>query len=195
MTVTVTLKEVKRPVLPELDDEFVKGLDYDDADELREDVRDQVRREAEHAATEQTNQAMIDAVIAAAPFDLPEDVVAEATKSHIENTKARLRMEGVGGEEFEQQVAEARAATRDKIEREFRMTFLMAAIGKAEKIFVTEREVDDRIAQIAPAYHRTPEAMHAHLEQRDQIGEIRTRMRDEKVVEFLRGKVKIEGEA
>ena len=57
----------------------------------------------------------------------------------------------------------------------------------------TEREVDERIAQMAAAYHRTPEEMEQYLEQRGLASQIRSGMREEKVVELLRKKVKIEG--
>ena len=43
-------------------------------------------------------------------------------------------------------------------------------------------------------YHRTPEEMELYLEQRGLASQIRSGMREEKVVELLRKKVNIEGE-
>ena len=192
VTAKVTVQEVKRYVLPEIDEAFVKELDYDTVEEFEEDVRAQVARQAEHEAEEATDKRIVDALIAAAPFDLPDDVVKEETNRRIERIQAMMRMQGSTDEEVEQKVAEAKSSEREEVERDFRAGFLMETIASNEKIFVTESEMDDRIAAMAGAYHRTVEEMQQYLEQRDMTGNIRGRMREEKVIALLRTKVKIE---
>ena len=68
-----------------------------------------------------------------------------------------LRMRGVDEDELEEKLGEAMTAERAEVERDFRSGFLLDAIAKAEKIFVTEREINDRVAQMAAGYNRTPE--------------------------------------
>jgi trigger factor len=87
------------------------------------------------------------------------------------------------------------AAEQAEVERDFRAGFLLDAIAKKEKVFVTEREIEERIAQMAASYRRTPEEMKEYVEQRDMLSSIRTGMKEEKVVELLRKKVKIEDPA
>ena len=191
VTITATVQEVKRHRMPDVDAAFAEELDYDSVEELEEEVRAQVEREAEAEAREATDKKMVDALIEAAPFELPEDVVKEETTRRIARTQAMLRMKGASDEEVEKEVAEANSAERAEVEREFRSGFLLDAIGKKEKVFVTETEVDERVAQMAAAYHRTKEEMEQYLEQRDMMGSIRNNMREEKVMEILRKKVKI----
>jgi trigger factor len=192
MAVQVEVLEVKRHVLPELDDEFAERLDYDDLEELTEEVREDAERQAERDAEEETDRRTVDALIAAAPFDIPEDVVKEETARRVERVRAMQRMKGASEEEIEEKVAEAKASEREVVERDFRATFLLDAIAKKEKIFVTENEVKERVAQMAAAYHRSVEEMEEYLEQRDMLGGIRSQMREEKVHEILRKRVKLE---
>jgi len=189
----VTLQEIKRYVLPELDEEFVKGLDYDSVEEFREEMEERVEREAEREAAGATDQRIRDALIEAAPFELPEDIIKEEISRRIDRIQAQLRMQGAHEDEVEKRLAEARNSTGEEVERDFRTAFLMDAIAKAEKIFVTESEVDERISQMASLYGRTEDEMLQYLEQRDMVGSIRSGMREEKVMEMLRQKVKIEG--
>jgi trigger factor len=191
----VKVQDVKRHVLPELDEEFAKSLDFDSVEEFREEVEEQIERQAEGEAREATDRKIVDALIEAAPFELPEDVVKQEITQRIDRKQALLRMRGADEEEVEKELAEASAAERTEVEREFRSGFLLDAIAKKEKVFVTENEVNDRIAQMAASYHRTPEEMEEYLEQRNLLGSVRGSMREEKVMELLRKKVKIEGEA
>ncbi len=195
MVLDFTVRSVKRYVLPEVNDQFAEELDYDSLEELREEITGQVKRQAEQAARESTDKKIVDALLEAAPIDLPEDVVKEAIQHRVERTRAMLRMRGVNEEELEEKLGEAMTAERAEVEREFRSSFLLDAIAKREKIFVTEREVKERVAQMAAGYNRTPEEMQDYLEQREMLSSIRGSMKEEKVVQLLRTKVKIEEEA
>ncbi len=191
----VKIHEVKGYVLPELDEEFVRGLDYDSVEEMREDVRDHLTAEAARRAREETDRRIVDALIAQAPFDLPEEVVKEAVRHRIEKIQAMERMRGASEEELREKIAEASNAAREEVERDFRATFLLDAIAKKEKILVTEDEVEERIAAMAGGYGRTKEDMEQYLAQHGLLSGLRTGMREEKVMELLRKKVKIEGDA
>lgn len=189
----IKVNAVKRHVLPELNDKFAEEMDFDSLEELRTEIRSQVRHQAEHEATDATDRRLVDALIAAAPFDLPEEVVKEETTRRVARVMSTLRMRGARDEEVEEKVAEAMSAERTVVERDFRSGFLLDAIAKKEKVFVTESEVDERVAQMAAVYNRTPQEMREHLEQRDMLSSVRTNMREEKVIAILRNKVKIEG--
>ena len=192
-SIAVKLQDIKRYVLPEVDQAFVESLDYDSIEEFREEMTERVQHEAEHEAEAATDEKIRDAVIVAAPFELPEDIIKEETSRRIERLQAQLRMQGAGEDEMEQKVAEASNSAGDEVERDYRTAFLMDAIAKAEKIFVTESEVEERVSQMASAYGRTIEEMEQYIEQRDMSGSIRAGMREEKVMEMLKKKVKIQG--
>jgi trigger factor len=195
MSVKITVRGVKRYVLPEVNQAFAEELDYDSVEELREEVTEQVQRQADQGAKEATDKKLVDALLEASPIELPEDVVKEETSHRVERTKALLRMRGADEDEVDEKLGEAMAAEQAEVERDFRAGFLLDAIAKKEKVFVTEREIEERIAQMAASYRRTPEEMKEYVEQRDMLSSIRTGMKEEKVVELLRKKVKIEDPA
>ena len=192
MTVAFTVREVKRYELPELDDAFAARLDYDTLDELKTDVRKRVEREADAEAGKETDRRIVDALIAATPFEIPEDVVHEETDSRVKHLKAQLRMAGASEDEIERREAEAVSAERSEAERDLRAMFVLDAVARKEKILVTESEVRERISQMAQAYHRTVEEMEEYIEKRDMLSSIRASMREQKVMDLLKKTVKIE---
>src|SRR5687767_13445448 len=72
----VTLKEIKKRVVPELDDEFAKDLgEFDSLDALRKHVRHDLEHEAQHASERQLRQDVMKQLASRVPFAVPESLV------------------------------------------------------------------------------------------------------------------------
>jgi len=75
-TFEVTVKEVKRKRLPELDDEFASdSAGYDTLEELREEIAGRLRSADERAIEREFEAAVIDAAVAEAQIEVPERLV------------------------------------------------------------------------------------------------------------------------
>ena len=61
-TISVKLQDIKRYVLPEVDQEFVESLDYDSVEEFREEIQERVEQEAAREAEAKTDEKIRDAV-------------------------------------------------------------------------------------------------------------------------------------
>src|SRR5919197_4763371 len=72
----VTVKEVKRKALPELDDDFASdAAGFDTLDELREDIASKLREADEQRAEADFREAVLDAVVDNATVEVPEALV------------------------------------------------------------------------------------------------------------------------
>jgi trigger factor len=72
----VSLKEIKKPVLPEVDDEFAKDLGFDDLAALKSHVEDQIKKSKEASAKKMQKAEVVSKILADHPFDTPESMVA-----------------------------------------------------------------------------------------------------------------------
>jgi trigger factor len=64
--------------------------------------------------------------------------------------------------------------------------FVLQHIAEKEKIFVTEDEVDARIAAMASRrQNMSPEELRTLYEQSDVMNELRVEMREEKTIQFI----------
>ena len=83
--VRVTVRDVKRKVLPLLDDAFAREVgDFDSLDSLRQSVREDLVRLSEREADAEVRQKLIDEVLAANPFDVPPSWVAQLVRAYAE---------------------------------------------------------------------------------------------------------------
>lgn len=183
--VRLTLKEIRRPELPELDEAFAQSLDFDSVDELKESVRRHLAQEKERSVNLALERQMFDQLIAAAPFDLPEGVLKAQARNIMLRQQYRLRMRGMPEEEMEKHLEELRDASEEAAERNLKIFFILNKIADKEKLFVTENEVENHIAAMANAYQTTVQAMRRRIEQEGSLNELRAGMREDKVISLL----------
>src|SRR5579872_6035846 len=72
---TVTVKGLKRRVLPELDDEFAKDLGVDSLEALTTRVREDLEHEAKHAAEREDRSELMKQLATRLPFDVPLSMI------------------------------------------------------------------------------------------------------------------------
>jgi trigger factor len=190
---SLTVREVKRFHLPPLDAELAKAMDFESLDELRAEVRKAVQREKAAEAEKRLDDAILDAILAKAPIQLPADIVKNEIGQVLARYQADLHMQGASQEAIDEKLASVQADAAEHVGREFRAAFLVEEVAKRKGIFVTEGEVDEQVTLMAGRYGRSPDDMRKYLEQRDLVSSLRGRLRERKVLEALRKDVKIEG--
>ncbi|HEV3001251.1 MAG TPA: trigger factor [Solirubrobacteraceae bacterium] len=142
----VTVKEVKRKRLPELDDDFaVEAAGFDSLQELRDDVRKRLEEAEERQIDAEFRQAALDAAVAEAKVDVPEQLVADRAREVFEQTMHSLGHQGISKEAYlriagkgeDELVAEAQPDAEQALRREAVLTAIVAAEG----IEVSDEEV------------------------------------------------------
>ena len=86
----VTVKEVKKRRVPELNDEFAKSVgDVDTLSGLRDKLRDQLRQRKTREQDAALKRALVEKLIQRHPIDVPEAMV-EVGPSHTKTAPASL---------------------------------------------------------------------------------------------------------
>ena len=184
--------EIRRPVAPPLDEAFAKTMDFDTLDELKKAVARTLAQRKEREAAQALEQQAFDLLLAKAPFDLPQGVLKAQARSIMLRQQYRLRQRGVPPEEIEKHVDDLRNVSEEAAARNLKIFFVLDRIAEKEKIFVTEEEVEGRIAAMAGGYNLSPQRMRAQIEQEGSLSDLRSGLRENKVVDFLLKNAKIE---
>jgi len=184
----------RRPVAPELNEEFAKAMDFDSLEDLKKAVSHSITQSKERDAALALEQQAFDQLLTAAPFELPQGVLKAQARNIMLRQQYRLRQRGVPAEEIEKHMDDLRNASEESAARNLKIYFILDRIAEKEKIFVTEDEVEARIAAMAGGYNLTPQRMRAQIEQEGSLSELRAGLRENKVVDFLLKSAKI-GEA
>jgi trigger factor len=173
--VRVTVRDVKRRVLPPLDDAFAREVgDFDSKDALvntvREDLTESVRRDADA----EVRRRLLDDIAGANPFELPPSWVQRLIDAYAEAYQIPEGDRAKFATEF-----------RPVAESQVRRELIIETIAEREGLAATEAEVDDRIAEMA-AKRKAPVAeVYAALQKADRLREIERGVTEEKVFKWL----------
>ena len=173
--VRVTLQEVKRKTSPALDDAFAREVgDFDSIDALTAAVRTDLEEHARRDADAQVRQQIIDEITQANPFDVPPSWVNRMLGAYMEAYKIPEEQRQAFGNEF--------AAVA---ERQVRRDMIIDAIAEQQQLAATEKDVDDRVAQVAEQRGSDPGQIYTSLQKAGRLPEIERSITEEKVFDWL----------
>jgi len=193
--IKATLKGVKRKKLPAVDVELAKQFGWDTMDEFTEDVRKKIAREKEARVRAAMGEQIVEELLRSNEFPMPEGLIAAGTEEALRRVHLEMAMQGKPEEEIHKVLDEEKTKSRDQMGKALRSHFILENLAQKEKIFVTEDQVEERIGQMAAQAGRWPHEMKAYLEEQGLLSQLRRRMREELVREFLLSKAVIEEES
>jgi trigger factor len=186
----VTVNEVKRKELPELDDEFASdAAGFDTLDELREDIRTKLREADENRVEAEFREAVLDAVVSDATVEVPEALVEARAREMWERMIHTLSHQGITRENYlriagkteEEILGEASPDAEQAIRREA----VIAAVIDAEDIQPSDGDVLDALQASAARESTTPEKLRERLEKAGRLDEVKEDLAQRAAVDFL----------
>ena len=182
----IEVKNLQRPVLPDLDDEFARSIGkFDDLAALRAQVDADLRAQADAEARNEVRQDLLRQLANRVTVEVPEALIGRELDRRVEQVARRLLEEQVDPRQAridwdafrEQQRASATDAVRG--------TLVLDEIAGREAIEVTGADVDQEVERQAALSGRTPQAVRALLEKDGGIGRLRAGLRREKAIALL----------
>ena len=190
---TVTLKAVKKKVVPAADDEFAKDLgDYDTLEQLRGKVRDQLGRAEERRVDRDTRAALVEALVARAGFEVPDALVEHHMTTRTETVVRGLAWQGIDPRRAGVDWREYRESTREDSVRAARAQILLDEIARREGIDSLDVEVEAEVARLAERAGKSKEALRLQLQKDGDLSVLRARLREEKTLDLLKASASIE---
>ena len=191
---TVTIKGLKRRVVPELDDEFAKDLgEFETLDALRTRVREDLEHEARHAADREVRSELMKQLAARLPFEVPASLVQREIDRRLEDFARRLidqnidpRQAGVDWNAF-------RESQREVAREAVAAALVLDEVTRREQLEVTDEEVEREVSRYAERTGRTPAAVRAALEKEGGLSRVYAGLRREKSIDFAMSRATIAG--
>jgi trigger factor len=173
--VRVTLQDVKRKALPDLDDAFAREVgDFESLDALTVTVRKDLESHADREADASVRQQLVDLIMQANTFDVPPSWVSQLVDGYMKAYQ-------IPEEERERFTAEFRPVA----ERQVRRDLIIDTIAEREKLKASEADVDERVAEVAQKRNADPGQVYASLQKAGRIQEIERSITEEKVFTWL----------
>jgi trigger factor len=152
------VKGIKVRELPELDDDFASEVStFDTLDEYKADVRAKLEKAAEDKAKAETENAVIEKVVANAEVDVPEAMIEAQVESSINEFAQRLQYQGMNLETYLQYTGSnkdaMKAQFRPQAETQVRTSLVIESIMKAEGIEATDEELELELVDMSKKYN------------------------------------------
>lgn len=156
-TFKVKLISIKAKELPELDDEFAKDVsEFDTLEEYKKDL--EASLEEQKISQEKANKEMqaIDKLVENTEVEIPEAMVENEVEKMIEQFNANLSYQGLDIEQYCKYTGTTLDAFKETMKpqalKDVKLNLALEFIKNAEKIDVTDEEIDAKIDELAQSY-------------------------------------------
>ncbi|MBR2533450.1 MAG: trigger factor [Erysipelotrichaceae bacterium] len=166
----VTVHEIKKKVLPELDDEFVKEQKIENVstvEELKNYTKENLLKKKEEKAKDDAETALMDKLVELTEVEIPEVMVKSELDSMVQNMEQRMKSQGLSLAQFlqitGQNAQEFRDSMKDEANKRIKINLALQEIAKAEKIEVNEEDLNAEYDRLAGLYGMPAEEIRKYV--------------------------------
>lgn len=189
---TVTVHEIKTKVLPELNDELVKGAEIEDVETVeayRAYAKENLVKKAEEEAERNFENDVLTAICEAAEVEIPEVMIKDETDRLLNDFAQRLAQQGFSLEQFMQMTGQTEEYLRSEMskdaESKVKVNLVLEAIAKAENFEVSEEDLENEFNSFATMYGMEVEMIKKYISAEMLADDIKNR----KALDFVKANV------
>ncbi len=181
-----TIKGIKTKKVPALDDAFAKEMGDESAEALKSRVRKDLERAAKGRAEVDARDTLFKALSEKNPIDVPQAMVNRGIDFMLENALGGLMRSGMDPNMLNLDWSKLREELRPKALLEVRGQLLLESIAVAEKVEVSEAELEARLATLATENNVALAVVQQQYKSAEAQDALKNRTKEEKVIAFLR---------
>ena len=186
----VTVKEIKRKDLPELDDDFASdAAGFDTLAELREDVAAQLSEADETRIEAEFREAVLDSAVANATIEVPDALVEARARELWDQMLHSLAHQGISKEMYlqisgrnEDDIVEE---GKPDAERQLKREAVLAAVVEAESVDPTEEEVLEALEEAAPSERTSAKKLLERMKSANRLDTFKAELANRKALDLL----------
>ncbi|MBP6352419.1 MAG: trigger factor [Acinetobacter sp.] len=191
----ITVKQVEKAKLPEIDAEFLKifGLsEGEGVDKLKADVRKNMEREVRGGLRNQVKQAAFDALVAANEIEVPSAMVAQEIdrqrQQMIQQFTQQFGAQGAGAFDSSMLPDEL---FKEQAEKSVKLGVLVSKVLADAKLEVDQSRVDAYIDDMASSYEDPTEVVEYFKNDAQQRAQIEAVVLEDQVVDYILAAAKV----
>ncbi len=185
----VKLHEIKKKVLPEINDDFAKDVsEFDSLEEYKADIKAKLQKTLEDNAKREMENALLDKIAENTEIKIPDAMIEEQIEEMIQEFEYRIAYQGLKIEDYYKYTNSSRDELRlrynEQAQKNVKMELILNAIIKAENIKAEESEIESKIADFAKGANKSVEEFKATM-RIEQANYIEREIVINKVIDFL----------
>ena len=160
----VKVNEVKEVKIPDLDKDFFEDLGMEGIDtkeSLEAQVKENIKASKEAKAEEKYIDDLLAEISKTTEIDIPETMVNDECERMVDHFAEHISMQGISIEQFYQYTNSNREALKEQYKEEalkrIKYRLILEEIIKAEKIEVSDSEIEEKVEELSKKYNMTKE--------------------------------------
>ncbi|WP_024867069.1 trigger factor [Butyrivibrio sp. FCS014] len=158
------INSIRAKELPELNDEFASDVsEFETLAEFKEDVKKKLQAKKEADAKAMKEDAVVRAAIEDADMDLPEAMIETQQRQIFNEFAQRLQMQGMNMDQYLQYTGNTVDKMLEQVKPQaierIKSRLVLEAVAAAEKIEVSDADVDAEIESMAHQYRMDVEKL------------------------------------
>lgn len=154
----VNVKSIKTKELPELDDDFASEVsEFDTLEEYKKSVKEKLEAQAAERVKAETENAVVEAVVKTAEFDLPDAMVEFEIDRNVNDFAQRLRYQGLDINTYLSYIGGDMDSFRENFKEQAKTscstTLVLEAIMKKEGIEANDEEFELNLVDMSKKYN------------------------------------------
>jgi len=182
-TFTVKLLELKKRVLPELNDAFASQLkEGATLESLTVEVRENIKQSKEEEAKRAQRQEIVDHLVGENKFEVPQSLVQEQTVALMDWMKEDFKRRGI---KMPAPKPEEMQSIKQRAENMVKSTLILKEIALKENIQLDKTRLENRVGEIATQLGKTADEAEKFLREKGVIQRLRDEILADQLFEFL----------
>lgn len=181
----ITVKEVVRIEVPELNDQLASDFGFANAGAFKDFVRQNLTARMDSEVQQSMRDQLCKYLVENTKLELPADATSRQAAAALRRRYIDLMNRGVPREQIEQNLELLQAQAGEQARNEMKLGFILDKIAKAENITVEEGEINSRIAQMAVQYGRRPERLRSELANEGALDQVAIQIAEQKTLDKL----------
>ena len=190
--IEITLKDLKKLELAEINPEFLESLGFADEKELRDALREQmverITSDVQQAMREQVNKYLLENV----QMELPTKLSSRQADRVVNRRAMELMNRGIAAEQLSANIDRLKSGAQDEAIRELKLFFVLQQIATERNVDVDESELNGRIAMFAIQRGQRPEKMKQEMSKDGSLSNLYIQIREQKAVDKILEDAEIE---
>lgn len=189
---TVTIKEARPPKGVSIDDELGKAMGFDDLEGLKEAVRKRTQQEFEQYTRARMKRQLLDRLAERHTFEVPKGMVSLEFETIWKQVQESLKNPDPNDPDKDKPEDQLREEYMAIAERRVRLGLLLAEVGKAANVQVSQEELNRGLINEARRYPGQEQQVIEFFRKNPKaIENLRAPILEEKVVDHILDQVKI----
>ncbi len=180
-----TVKEIKRLVPAELDEDFLAALAVDSEEELRDAIRSNLETRIGDQVSQRMQEQIADYLVDHTKMDVPAGLSQRQAERSVARRTVEMLQAGIPMSEVEKNADDMRAAAHDQTVRDLKLFFILEKIAEDQKIEVGEEEINGAIAMMAQQANMRFDRMRDELSKNNRLMTLYVQLRDKQVLAQL----------